>query len=286
MNTAYLGDGPSRHGSPIKFLVAAIAMAFLPLGAMAQTPPATPPTDTTAPALDVDTSIPGLEEPVPAPPVAAAPLTTAAEPTETAEAHNPFSIQGMWAAGDIVSRTTLIIMIIMFAGTIYIAATKVVDQTILMGQVKRIGGFWEANSLDEGLDALGNKSAFRSVAEGAIAQANSSQAGLGARISRSDRMSHQVGIERQGAQAIVAHDFVHCPFEPLPGLGHGRLLRVVADHRRGASPHPGRHVQDPARIRSGGKRRRARNRRPNSSSARGLAEGLHPADQGAEIAME
>jgi len=230
MNTAYLGDGPSRHGSPIKFLVAAIAMAFLPLGAMAQTPPATPPTDTTAPALDVDTSIPGLE----APPVAAAPLTTAAEPTETAEAHNPFSIQGMWAAGDIVSRTTLIIMIIMFAGTIYIAATKVVDQTILMGQVKRIGGFWEANSLDEGLDALGNKSAFRSVAEGAIAQANSSQAGLGARISRSDRMSHQVGIELeringrlQGGMAFLATVGAICPFVGLFGTVWGIINALV-----------------------------------------------------------
>ena len=67
MNTAYFGDGPSRRGSPVRFLVAALALAFLPVGAIAQTPPAE-----SAPAVDVDTSIPGVTEEAAAP----APLTT------------------------------------------------------------------------------------------------------------------------------------------------------------------------------------------------------------------
>jgi biopolymer transport protein ExbB len=228
MNTAYFGDGPSRRGSPVRFLVAALALAFLPVGAIAQTPPAE-----SAPAVDVDTSIPGVTEEAAAP----APLTTTEEPAAeegAEEAHNPFSIQGMWAQGDIVARSTLIIMIIMFSGTIYIAATKVIDQNILNGQVKKLGGFWEAGSLDDGLEALGEKSAFRNIAEGAIAQANSAQAGLGARISRGDRTSHQVGIELervntrlQAGMAFLATVGSICPFVGLFGTVWGIVNALV-----------------------------------------------------------
>ena len=58
----------------------------------------------------------------------------------------------VWNEGDVVARGTLILMIIMFAGSIYIAVTKAVDQFILIGQMKKIPAFWDANTLDEGLD--------------------------------------------------------------------------------------------------------------------------------------
>jgi biopolymer transport protein ExbB len=129
-------------------------------------------------------------------------------------------------------------MIIMFAGSIYIAVTKAVDQYILIGHMKKIPSFWDANTLDEGLDTLGRNNAFRSVAEGAIAQANSAQAGLGARISRSDRMSHQVGIELeringrlQGGMAFLATVGAICPFVGLFGTVWGivnALIRITA----------------------------------------------------------
>ena len=127
------------------------------------------------------------------------PATTEAAPTE--EKKEAFGIIQVWTEGGIVAQVTLIIMVLMFAGTIYIAATKAVDQTFLLGQIRRIPAFWDANTLDEGLDVLGRSNAFRAIAEGAIAQANSAQAGLGARISRSDRMSHQVGIELERLNA-------------------------------------------------------------------------------------
>jgi biopolymer transport protein ExbB len=227
MNTAYFGDGPSRRGSPVRFLVAALALAFLPVGAMAQTPPAE-----SAPAADVDTSIPGVTEEAPAAP---AELTTTEDPAaEGEEPHNPFTVQAMWEQGDIVARSTLIIMIFMFSGTVYIAATKVIDQNILNGQVKKLGGFWEAGSLDEGLEALGEKSAFRNIAEGAVAQANSAQSGLGARISRGDRTSHQVGIELervnsrlQAGMAFLATVGAICPFVGLFGTVWGIVNALV-----------------------------------------------------------
>jgi biopolymer transport protein ExbB len=117
-----------------------------------------------------------------------------------------------------------------------------VDQTILIGQAKRIAAFWDANTLDEGLDVLGRNNAFRNIAEGAIAQANSAQAGLGARIGRSDRMSHQVGIELervnsrlQAGMAFLATVGSICPFVGLFGTVWGIVNALI---RIGTSGDP------------------------------------------------
>lgn len=230
MKTAYLGGGRKRHSLSIKTILAALAMMFVPAVAMAQPPAEAPP------------ALP-MEEPA-APPAVEAP---AAAPAEAAAAEegghgggvaSAFSITAVWEEGDIVAKGTLIIMVIMFAGSIYIAATKAVDQIMLGNQMKKIPAFWDANTLDEGLDVLGRKNAFRSVAEGAIAQANSAQAGLGARISRNDRMSHQVGIELeringrlQGGMAFLATVGAICPFVGLFGTVWGivnALIRITA----------------------------------------------------------
>lgn len=227
MKMAYLGDG-LKH--PVKMALAAAAMLFMPMVASAQQPdapqlpmeePAAPAPEAAAPAAD-----------------AAAPAAAAAEGGHNAGVADAFSIMNVWNEGDFVAKGTLILMIIMFAGSIYIAVTKAVDQIILSGHMKKIPAFWDANTLDEGLDVLGRNNAFRSVAEGAIAQANSAQAGLGARISRSDRMSHQVGIELeringrlQGGMAFLATVGSICPFVGLFGTVWGivnALIRITA----------------------------------------------------------
>ena len=218
MKTAYLGDGRKRQAFPVKTVLAALAMLFMPAVAMAQPPAEAPP------------ALP-MEEPATPPAEAAAPAAAEAPAAGEEEGGaagesvvSAFSLTAVWEEGDIVAKGTLIIMVIMFAGSIYIAATKAVDQTILSNQMKKIPAFWDANTLDEGLDLLGSKNAFRAVAEGAIAQANSAQSGLGARISRSDRMAHQVGIELeginarlQGGMAFLATVGAICPFVGLFG---------------------------------------------------------------------
>lgn len=226
MKMAYLGDGLKRQSNPVKLVLAAAAFLFMPMVAMAQQPEAPP--------------LP-MEEPATPAPEAAAPAAAdaaGAEASEKAKVADAFSIVNVWTEGDFVAKGTLILMIIMFAGSIYIAVTKAVDQFILMGHMKKIPSFWDANTLDEGLDTLGRNNAFRSVAEGAIAQANSAQAGLGARISRSDRMSHQVGIELeringrlQGGMAFLATVGAICPFVGLFGTVWGivnALIRITA----------------------------------------------------------
>ncbi len=228
MKTAYLGDGHKRQAFPVKTLLAALAMMFVPAVAMAQPPAEAPP----ALPMEEPAAPPAAEAP------AAAPAEAAAEGEHGGGVANAFSLTAVWEEGDIVAKGTLIIMVIMFAGSIYIAATKAIDQFILSGHMKKIPAFWDANTLDEGLDLLGRNNAFRSVAEGAIAQANSAQAGLGARISRSDRMSHQVGIELerintrlQGGMAFLATVGAICPFVGLFGTVWGivnALIRITA----------------------------------------------------------
>ena len=74
MNTAYLGNNSSRRGSPIKFILAALAMTLLPVGVAAAQQPATP----EAP--------PVVEAPAtPAPDVAAPPADAAAAPADDEE---------------------------------------------------------------------------------------------------------------------------------------------------------------------------------------------------------
>jgi len=174
-------------------------------------------------------------------PAAAAPAADAAAPAgeeaaagEKEDMASHFSVTEVWNKGDFVAKGTLIIMIFMFAGTIYIAATKAVDQAMLQNQMKKIPAFWDANTLDEGLDVLGRNSAFRNIAEGAIAQANSAQAGLGARIARSDRMAHQVGIELervnnrlQGGMAFLGTVGSICPFVGLFGTVWGIVNALI-----------------------------------------------------------
>jgi len=230
MKKAYLGDGLMRQSSPVKMLLAALAMVFMPMAALAQPADAPPmlPTEE-APAAAPEAAAPAPE--------AAAPAAAAAEEGGHS-ATDAFTIMAVWEEGDAVAKGTLILMILMFAGSIYIAVTKAVDQFMLSNQMKKIPAFWDANTLDEGLDVLGRNNAFRAVAEGAIAQANSAQAGLGARISRSDRMAHQVGIELeringrlQGGMAFLATVGAICPFVGLFGTVWGivqALIRITA----------------------------------------------------------
>lgn len=230
MKTAYLGEGRKRQASLVGILLAAIAMLAMPLVAVAQ------PADVPTLPMD-DAPVAAPETPV-ATPEAAAPEGAPAAEGEGAEGEGDmashFTIAAVWDKGDFVAKGTLIVMIFMFAGTIYIAATKAVDQTILQNQMKKIPAFWDANTLDEGLDILGRNSAFRNIAEGAIAQANSAQAGLGARIGRSDRMAHQVGIELervnnrlQGGMAFLGTVGSICPFVGLFGTVWGIIIALI-----------------------------------------------------------
>ncbi|OYX51866.1 MAG: hypothetical protein B7Y90_00645 [Alphaproteobacteria bacterium 32-64-14] len=235
MTMAYRGRGSMRRMSALSMLLAVLAVIFSPMMASAQQPEAPPPA--AAPGFS-------MEEPTAAPEAPAAPAADAAAPEGEAAEAADYSIMGMlkhaWETQNWVTLITFGTMVIMLVGTIYIASTKAIDQIMLEGHAKKIAAFWDANTLDEGLEILGRNSAFRNIAEGAIAQANSAQAGLGARITRSDRMAHQVGIELervnsrlQGGMAFLATVGAICPFVGLFGTVVGIVYALTEISRTG-----------------------------------------------------
>ncbi len=235
MRMAYRGHQSMRRVTVLSMLLAILAMMFSPMMASAQQPEA-PPTGGFS-----------MEEPT-APETPAAPEAPAADAAaggeEEAAPEVDYSITGMlvhaWETQNWVTMITFATMVIMLLGTIYIAATKAIDQFMMQNQAKKIAAFWDANTLDEGLEILGRNSAFRNIAEGAIAQANSAQAGLGARITRGDRMAHQVGIELervnsrlQGGMAFLATVGAICPFVGLFGTVVGIVYALTEISRTG-----------------------------------------------------
>ncbi|MES2959645.1 MAG: MotA/TolQ/ExbB proton channel family protein [Pseudomonadota bacterium] len=114
-------------------------------------------------------SAPAAEAAAPAP-VAAPSATPAPAPTVSKETvDNPYGIEAMWREGDIITRTTLIIMIIMSMGSWYVIFTKLFEQSKLMRSAKHAGdSFWAAGSIRKGAEGLDEGSAFRFIAESGL----------------------------------------------------------------------------------------------------------------------
>jgi biopolymer transport protein ExbB len=82
---------------------------------------------------------------------------------------NPYGIEAMWREGDIITRSTLIILIIMSMGSWYIIFTKLFEQSKLMRSAKAANEtFWTAGSIKKGADGLDEASAFRFIAESGL----------------------------------------------------------------------------------------------------------------------
>ncbi len=108
-------------------------------------------------------SAPAAEAAAPAAPaVATVPVATVAKE----EVMNPYGLEALWREGDMVSRSTLIIMIIMSMGSWYIIFTKVFEQSKLMRSANAVGeSFWKAGSMKQAAATLAENSAFRYIAE-------------------------------------------------------------------------------------------------------------------------
>ena len=106
-----------------------------------------------------------------APAAAAAPAAVPA-PTATVTKEsvtNPYGIEAMWKEGDLITRSTLIILIIMSMGSWYIIFTKLFEQNKLLRSAKAVGaGFWSAGSIKKGAEGLDEGSAFRFIAESGL----------------------------------------------------------------------------------------------------------------------
>jgi biopolymer transport protein ExbB len=131
----------------------AIALFVAPTEAQAQAAqPATPPaTPAEAPKAAAPTPPPGAGEPG----------------KEIIE--NPYGLEALWKGGDFVSRGTLIILVIMSMGSWYIMFVKIYEQAKLFRQARDVQKtFWQAGSVQEGMNTLKEGSPFRYIAESGI----------------------------------------------------------------------------------------------------------------------
>jgi len=102
-----------------------------------------------------------------APAPAPAPAATATKSTEVVE--NPYGLQALWAGGDIVSKGTIAILVIMSMGSWYIIVTKVYEQSRMARQARAADKkFWSAPSVRQGADALKQNSPYRFIAESGL----------------------------------------------------------------------------------------------------------------------
>ena len=211
----------------IPALLVAIVMAATPFAAaivslqstpaLAQAPaadPAKPATDAAKPA----------EPAKPAVPVVAKEMVT-----------NPYGLEALWKEGDFVSKTTLIILVIMSMGSWYILIVKLFEQFKLMKDAREAGdGFWTAGTVQQGVATLSEASAFRFIADSGL-KAAEHHSGLMADVDLNEwvtmsitRSTDNVNNRLQDGMAFLATVGSTAPFVGLFGTVWGIYHALTA----------------------------------------------------------
>ena len=107
--------------------------------------------------------------PAPAAAATAAPQAAPAGVITQEAVENPYGLKALWEQGDTVAHTTLIILLIMSLASWYVIFTKVFEQHQMLRSAKQSAdAFWKASSVQAGLSALKEGSAFRFIADQSI----------------------------------------------------------------------------------------------------------------------
>jgi biopolymer transport protein ExbB len=185
---------------------------------------AAPPADAAAPAADPFA--------VPADPAVGAEGGAAGVEPPTAEVENPYGLGALWREGDIISKSVLVILVLMSLGTWYIFFVKYFEQAKVLGHSKAAEKrFWTAASLEEGIEKLGKDNVFRNVAERGQ-QAMSRQGGM---LTQADWVSMSLAraVEEENARLSGGISFLAsvgstAPFVGLFGTVWGILNALTA----------------------------------------------------------
>jgi biopolymer transport protein ExbB len=219
--------------------VAALAALAAVAPAIAQEEPATAPAGapTDPAAAPVDPNAVPVDPNAPVDPMAVPPEEEVA-PIEEIEAavENPYGLRALWTQGDYVTKSVLIILILMSVGSWYIFITKFMVQGRLRGQASQVGKrFWSAKSLGEGIDQLSGNSVFRKVAEDGLRAADHHQRTLRDKVALHEWVSSalrrsidDVSSGLQGGIAFLATVGSISPFVGLFGTVWGILKALIS----------------------------------------------------------
>jgi biopolymer transport protein ExbB len=155
----------TRSAALAAALFFALAPAVIPLAqAQAQAP---------APATPAAPAEPAATQPAVAPAAVPAKATRSTELVE-----NPYGLEALWRGGDIVSKSTIAILVIMSMGSWYIIITKVYEQAKMGAQARSAEKtFWTAPSVRQGAVGLKEGSPYRYIAESGL-EATTKHTGL------------------------------------------------------------------------------------------------------------
>lgn len=128
-------------------------------------------------------------------PVAATAASGAADLAADKDAvSNPYGLDALWKGGDFVAKGTLLILLLMSAGSWYIVFTKLYEQNKLTRQGKNANEtFWSAGALELAVEGLDKSGAYHFIAKSGT-DANSKHRGLAGHIALNDWI--QLSIQR------------------------------------------------------------------------------------------
>jgi biopolymer transport protein ExbB len=155
---------------------------------------------------------------------------------QTISTDNPYGLSAMWASGDIVTRTVLILLIIMSLASWFVLLTKLWDQRKLGQSARTVEKqFWSAPSIKDGVERLRKGDDFRNIAEDGLRAASHHDGRLTDRIDLHEwitislqRAMEHVTSKLQAGLGLLATVGSTAPFVGLFGTVWGILRALMA----------------------------------------------------------
>jgi len=153
----------------------------------------------------------------------------------TTTVSNPYGLAALWAGGDIIARSVLILLLIMSLSSWYVMLTKLWDQSKLKKSARVVEKqFWTAPSVKDGVDRLKKGDDFRAIAEDGLRAASHHDGRLTDRIDLHEwiTMSLQRAVDAvtsklNGGLGLLATVGSTAPFVGLFGTVWGILNALV-----------------------------------------------------------
>lgn len=161
-------------------------------------------------------------------PAAAAPATE--------QVNNPYGLSALWAQGDFVAKTVLVLMLIMSAATWYIMFLKLYEQQKLFGQARDTNAkFWATPAVSQGLAALQTGTPFWYIADRALSASKHYEGNVVQEVDRSSWITisinqavEEISSRLQGGLSVLATVGSTAPFVGLFGTVWGIYHALTA----------------------------------------------------------
>jgi biopolymer transport protein ExbB len=161
---------------------------------------------------------------------------TAAAASTAAANVNPYGLSDLWVHGNVVTRSTLVILGLMSLGSWFIILTKLWDQRTLRKSARTVEKqFWSAPSLKDGVNKLKKSDDFRFIAETGMRAASHHEGRLTDRVDLHEwiTMALQRAVDAVNARSSSGLAFLatvgsSAPFVGLFGTVIGILNALIA----------------------------------------------------------